>query len=256
MLQADLKRSELNRRYMTVSCSIYGQIRICARTSLITTIVIITFRTFSKQEHDRSQELENTRLLKQISQLQAAQEELESAFRKLDDENARLNAQLLDKSSQLAVPSSGAHQTAGDCFMSQSSNLQIQSISCARHLALPKVILSCSILIAGLACHSWNEQRQQRSNSRRSPSGLRRESRRWRLSGMLRCTLVPSATSFPFILCIVACTSPKYRLHSHCIIHMYVLAPTLIYIFTQTHTYTHTTHARTHEQLARPPNSW
>ena len=37
--------------------------------------------------------------------MQAAQEELEGAFRRLDEENSRLNAQLLDKSEQLIVHS-------------------------------------------------------------------------------------------------------------------------------------------------------
>ena len=37
--------------------------------------------------------------------MQAAQEELEGAFRRLDEENSRLNAQLLDKSEQLVVHS-------------------------------------------------------------------------------------------------------------------------------------------------------
>ena len=34
---------------------------------------------------------------------QTAQEELEGSFRRLDEENARLSAQLLDKSSQLVL---------------------------------------------------------------------------------------------------------------------------------------------------------
>ena len=37
--------------------------------------------------------------------MQAAQEELEGAFRRLDEENSRLNAQLLDRSEQLVVHS-------------------------------------------------------------------------------------------------------------------------------------------------------
>ena len=37
--------------------------------------------------------------------MQAAQEELEGSFRRLDEENSRLNAQLLDKSEQLVVHS-------------------------------------------------------------------------------------------------------------------------------------------------------
>ena len=37
------------------------------------------------------------------TKLQAAQEDLEGSFRKLDEENASLSAQLLDKSKQLVT---------------------------------------------------------------------------------------------------------------------------------------------------------
>ena len=57
-------------------------------------------RVAQVQEHAQKQEAENGRLLVQLGKLQTAQEELESSFRKLDEENARLSAQLLDASSR------------------------------------------------------------------------------------------------------------------------------------------------------------
>ncbi len=49
------------------------------------------------QEYSVKQETENSKLLVQICCLQTAQADLETAFRRLDQENARLNAHWLEK---------------------------------------------------------------------------------------------------------------------------------------------------------------
>jgi len=55
-------------------------------------------RIMQMQEYSVKQETENCNLLMQISSLQSAQKDLETAFRRLDQENARLNAHFLEKS--------------------------------------------------------------------------------------------------------------------------------------------------------------
>lgn len=64
---------------------------------------LMSRRMAQLQDQAQKQENENARLLAQLSKLQAAQEDLEGSFRKLDEENASLSAQLLDKSKQLVT---------------------------------------------------------------------------------------------------------------------------------------------------------